>query len=164
RGTVNVLGTRFEFSTEETDARIVVVDGKVDFSAGSEDARLEIEGGQMATARLDAPPVLAPVENLEMILDWMGQALVFEHTPLEQAAREIETRYGAVIELRSDALRGQTITGGFKDRSFDEIVTTICRVMAADCTIDGAHAVITSRPIADVSPVPVSTASLQERL
>src|SRR5690606_36862769 len=31
RGTVNVLGTRFEFSTEATDARVVVVDGKVDF-------------------------------------------------------------------------------------------------------------------------------------
>jgi transmembrane sensor len=149
-GTVRVLGTRFEFSTREDDTRVVVVEGRVNFAVDED--RLELGAGQMGIAGDDRLLQVLEVENVEEVLGWMGSALVFEDTPLDEAAREIERRYGAVIEIASDELARRTISGGFKDRTFNEVVGVICRVVSAECTISEAYARIAKRPVSVTQP------------
>lgn len=160
-GSVHVLGTRFEFSTESGDARVVVVDGLVDFTSNSSPSGsvVQIRGGQMSRAADGLEPVVVEAGDVDAMLDWMGSTLVFENTPLDQAAREIEARFGAVVELQSDDIARQTITGGFKDSTFDEVVSTICRVVDAQCSIDGTRAVISMRTAIDVRPPATASAS-----
>lgn len=148
RGTVHVLGTRFEFATDEAALRVVVLDGKVDFSSAGEN--VEVVGGQLSVAEAGSRPVVMEVQNIDEAFDWMGPHLVFENTSLVQAAREIERRFGAIVEVRGEELGRQTISGGFRERTFREVVSTICRVMSAECVIEGARAVISARSRTDV--------------
>lgn len=137
-GEVEVLGTRFELSTREGEARVVVVDGRVSLSLSGHD--LQLAARQMVEAADSAAPVVRQVEDLEAVLAWMGRSLVFHDTPLRQAAEEIQTRYGGTIEVTDPTLAEQTISGGFHDRSFDQVLRTICQVLSADCLIQGAYA------------------------
>jgi transmembrane sensor len=149
-GTVRVLGTRFEFSTRDDSTRVVVVEGRVNFAVDQD--RLELSAGQMGIAGGDRQLELHPVQNVDEVLGWMGSTLIFENTRLDHAAREIERRYGAVVEIRSDELARRTISGGFKDRTFNEVVRVICRVVSAECTISETRAVIAERPVAVTQP------------
>ena len=150
KGSVTVLGTRFEFSTREHDTRVVVVEGRVNFAVDED--RLELGAGQMGIAGDDRQLQVLEVENVDEVLGWMGSALVFEDTPLDEAAREIERRFGAVVEINSDALARRTVSGGFKDRTFTEVVGVICRVVSAECTIGDAYARIAPRPVGAAQP------------
>lgn len=142
QGAVRVLGTRFELSTAEEQLRVVVVEGEVDLAAAGE--RVQLTGGQMGLARLDGPPSVLPLASPDTVLGWMGRALIFSDTPLEQASREIERVYGAEIELRGD-VGDETIVASFKDRSFADVVTVVCRVTSAECLIGENRAVISAR-------------------
>ncbi len=150
-GTVRVLGTRFEFSSVGEELRVVVVDGQVDVETADESVQLA--GGQMSLSTGDNGPVVINVSDPRELLDWMGGALIFENTSLPQAAREIEREFGATIEVRGGDIAGQTISGGFKDQTFSDIVANICHVVAAECVIEGRHAVIASPDPARVGAV-----------
>lgn len=139
-GAAEVLGTRFEFSAGRREARVLVVDGRVAF-AGS-DERVEVGASELVQNVTDRPLEVREVEDVEALLRWMGPSFAFHNTPLEQAAREIEARFGATIRIADERLRVQTISGGFHDRSFGQIVSTICRVLDASCEIGERHAVI----------------------
>src|SRR5690606_7230132 len=91
-GSAEVLGTRFEFSTRQDAARVVVVDGRVAFERGRE--RVELAEKQMAEVPAGEDIQVSPVGDLNSALRWMGQSLVFHDTPLVEAGREIELRYG----------------------------------------------------------------------
>jgi ferric-dicitrate binding protein FerR (iron transport regulator) len=151
RGTVHVLGTRFEFATAGEAARVIVVDGRVDYAAAG--GQVQLTDGQMSVPDATGQPVRVEVSDVGDLLGWMGTALVFEETPLDKAAREIERRYQAVIELRGTSPGSQTISGGFKNRTFGEVVDAICRVLGAECSIGSDRAVIVVPEV----PLPVAT-------
>jgi transmembrane sensor len=144
-GAARVLGTRFEFSAEEGNARVVVLEGRVAFEAGG--GEVQIEAGQMSAAAGNRPPSVTSMQQPDSLLAWMGRSLVFRETPLGQAAREIEARYGARVEIADTALAGETISGGFDNRNLTEILQAICQILDADCTIDSSSAVIRRRPL-----------------
>lgn len=141
-GDARVLGTRFEFSSDDRTARVLVVDGRVAFSASDE--RAEIRAAQLAEVEANGDLLVREVTDVESLLGWMGHSFAFHHTPLEQAVREISSRFGATVEVTDERLRRETISGGFHDQSFDEIMTTLCRVLDATCEIEELHAVISS--------------------
>lgn len=143
RGMVQVLGTRFEFWTADDSLRVVVVDGKVDFTTAGENVQLA--DGQMSRTGIDVPTTVVPLENVDEMFDWMGRTLVFENTPLEKVALEIESRYDAVVEVQGADLARRTISGGFEKLSFEDLVLVICRVAAAECIVEEGRAVISSR-------------------
>lgn len=143
-GTARVLGTRFEFSTEDGDARVIVVDGRVMLS--TERGDVEVAAGEMTMTPPNSPPLVTEFDDTDRLLGWMGQSLVFHDTPLLEAAREIEARYGVSIDIQEAELAGETISGGFKDRSFPYVVATICRVLYVECEITETSAVIAGRP------------------
>lgn len=142
-GEAQVLGTRFEFSTEGDGARVVVVDGRVAFAAAGRS--VEVGASQVIESSADRPPVVRDVEEVDEILSWMGRSVVFHETPLGQAAREIESRFGATVEIRDSLLVHETISGGFHDRSFEDVIATICRVLDTRCVVEESSAVIWPR-------------------
>lgn len=132
-GDALVLGTRFEVQVEQDDLRVVVVEGRVALEAAGE--KVEVGAGEVSHAVEGAPPTVEKVKDVGSMLDWMGSFLVFESTPLRDAAREIEQRYGMRISLPDSALAEQTVTAWFSDQSAEKVLTVICRIVDAHCSI-----------------------------
>ena len=133
-GDAQVLGTRFEVRTEE-EFRVLVVDGNVAVSAGG--AELRLSEGEMSRSVDGNRPSTERVEDVYAHLDWLGNAIVFQATPLERALREIERRHGVLVELRDPALADMTVTATFTGRPVDQVIFVLCEIMNTTCEIEG---------------------------
>lgn len=138
-GEVVALGTRFEVTTGE-NLRVVVAEGRVAIGRRGRN-RVEVAGGEMSivTDGIPSPPVKVDVVPM---LAWVGRFLAFQSTPLRRVAAELEQEYGARVIVTDSALADLTITGWYVDRSFEEVVTIICGVLGAHCSIQDGIATI----------------------
>jgi transmembrane sensor len=133
-GEATVLGTRFEVRNEDVEFRVLVVEGSVQVSSGGEDARLE--AGEMSRARSGEAPGVWAVEDVYAELGWMGNALVFQSTPLPSAIREIELRYGVTVLLLTPSLAELSITATLTDLQVHDVAMIVCEIIGAQCFID----------------------------
>ncbi|MCP4251092.1 MAG: hypothetical protein GY778_28985, partial [bacterium] len=131
-GRAEVLGTRFEIRAAGDSLRLVVVEGRVGLSAAGRS--VEAQAGELSLITGGAPSQPEPVD-VWALLDWSQGLLIFQATPLQQALEEVATRFGrrAVIEDSTAAQR--TVTAWFEDEPLQEVVTTICQVVGARCTV-----------------------------
>ncbi len=137
-GRVAVLGTRFDVQTQADELKVVVLEGRVAVSSGIEE--VEVRTGEMSlitSGTIELPVVLDdPLSEIE----WMGQAMFFQTTLLVDAVREIEGRYGVEIHLLSPELGNRTVTASFDGQPFEEVMTIICGVVRAVCTLSDGSA------------------------
>jgi len=129
-GQAAVLGTRFEIRVEEHGLRLVVVQGRVALSAGS--TTVQVGAGEMSRADAGAAPAVMKVENVQALLDWPGGVLVYQDTPLADAAAEIGQHFGRKLYVDA-SLSSRPITAWFSDETFEEALTAICRAARARC-------------------------------
>jgi len=137
-GEAVVLGTRFEVEARGQALRLMVVEGSVALaSAGS---RLELQAGEMARSVEGA--VSAPVKVADPLaaLDWVGDFLVFQGTPVAQVAAEIEGRFGVPIRVLGGG--SANVTAWFADPAPEEVISVVCQVLAARCSIENHGATI----------------------
>lgn len=132
-GSVEVLGTRFDLKAEDNRLRIAVVEGRVALSArgGTKEIQAGEIGQVVAGTALPAVKVPDPVTRA----DWMGKFLAFQETPLRDAVGEIQQLYGVQIEITDTNLASQTVTTWFADQPLEQVMTILCMVAEARCTI-----------------------------
>lgn len=142
-GTARVLGTRFHLAAQSDQLRVVVVEGRVALAAA--DQEVQVAAGQMTSLReglaeavLDAPP-------LEQVADWMSDFLIFQDTPLATAMEEVTRRYAAEVEVDDPVLLDRTLTMWFASKSLEEVMTVVCSVIDARCTLGAGLVRIQSR-------------------
>lgn len=129
-GDVKVIGTRFNVNSDGARTDLVVVDGRVELSAGTQ--RVEVVGGQVSHAeRGDVAPAVA-VPNVYSRLGWMSGTMLFNATPLSRVADEIEHRFGVRVEVDS-SLGEHTVTAVFNDRQLPDVLDVVCRIVDASC-------------------------------
>lgn len=139
-GDAVVLGTRFDAEARGDEIKLLVVEGLVALSSAQE--RVEVGAGEMGRAVHGAmsPPVR--VEDPYRELGWMGDFLVFQRTPIAQVATEIERHFGIRVEVIGTGLEGLTVTASFTDNGAADVLGVVCRVVTAECSIDGERATI----------------------
>jgi transmembrane sensor len=142
-GEATVLGTQFDLDGREGHFRLVVVQGRVAVAAA--DSAVEVGPRQMASMNAGAPPTVVAEEKVDTVTSWVGNFLVFQATPLRDALREIETRYGASIRLVDPELANDRVSAWFTDRDFPHVMTTICRILGARCEVGDRRAVVELR-------------------
>lgn len=130
----NVLGTRFEVRTDEEEFRVLVVEGTVSVSADGEEA--SVSDGQMSRAARGRGLSTDTVADVYRHLDWIGDAMVFQATPLRRAVNEIEERYGVDITIQDPALADLRVTATFTGRSIDQVVFVLCQIVNTTCAVD----------------------------
>jgi transmembrane sensor len=139
-GEAVVLGTRFELRTKGDSLRLVVLEGKVALGADREPVIVRAgEVSQIAQGTATAP---LKVDDVRPLVSWLRRFIVFQRTPLAEAAEDLEAEYGVRIEVRDSSLAAQTLTGVFADREFDEMLGIVCGVLQATCTLDNGIATI----------------------
>lgn len=134
-GRTTALGTRFEMQTSEDEFRVVVVEGKVAVEAHG--GRVEGGAGEVIYVVDDVAPAVARVENPRALLDWMEGMLAFQDTPLRRVVEEIEAEYGVQIEVADSALADRVVTAFFLDQPVEAVVTVVCQVVDAACSLGG---------------------------
>jgi len=132
-GDALVLGTRFELRAERAALRLVVVEGRVSLSAGG--GKVDVRAGEVSHVRDRSAPSVVQIANVSQLLDWPDGLLVFHSTPLEQAAREIGRFYHRRLRIDDSALTRRMVTAWFSNETFDEALTTVCRVANVRCSV-----------------------------
>jgi transmembrane sensor len=139
-GNTRVLGTRFSLSTNARAMELVVVEGRVALSTTHD--TVEVVAGQGSHVVKGEAPVVQPVPDVYSVVNWVGDVLIFQDTPLSDAVSEVERRYNVSIELASPSLGARKITAVFTHQNFSQVFTTICRVANLHCTTEGSRGII----------------------
>lgn len=142
-GDARVLGTRFEVLVGDEDMRVAVVEGRVALSSGGESR--EVAAGEVSEVAVGQVPSVRQAPELDRLIDWIGDLLIFEDTPLAEVTRKLEERYGIHATIADSALAERTVTAWFVDQSAEEIVRLVCRVVNAQCTVQGGDVQIEPR-------------------
>jgi len=130
-GVVTVLGTRFDLDVEGDDLKLIVVEGRVVLAAAG--SRVPVNAGEVGQVRAGALLPTIRVPNVPDLVNWLGNFLAFQNTPLSEVAREIERQYGIRIIIADPTLGQRTVTTWLADRSVEEVLQVVCAVAFVDC-------------------------------
>jgi transmembrane sensor len=139
-GEALVLGTRFEVRVANGDLRVIVLEGRVALEAGGR--QVQVGAGEMSMVRDGATTAAVQVGDLDPLMAWLDRFLVFQATPLREAARELERAYGIPVIVTDSILARETVTGWYADRGFEEVLMFVCAVVRAHCSIGSANVTI----------------------
>jgi len=132
-GDAEVLGTRFEVRAEDQqdEFRVLVVQGQVSMRVGGEEVK--ISKGEVSRSIRGGVPRIQKVNDVFAQLDWLGNALVFQDTPVREAVSEIERRYGVDVEIADPSLASMTVTASFTDQSARKVLLILCEILDTEC-------------------------------
>jgi len=111
---VTALGTAFAVRRDTQDIQVSLFEGRVRFNAKDEAARMPIDlvPGDTVTATDSAVTLSRKSKHdLDTSVSWRRGVLVFNHTPLSEAARELN-RYNTEKIVIGDAATARTTIGG----------------------------------------------------
>lgn len=107
---VTALGTRFDVRREAGSARVVLVDGRVRIQ---DPARSRPDVILTPGERLDAAPMALPMKtDVARAVSWTTGRIVFQNTPLGEAAAEVNRYTRSPITLQTQ-LATTTVSGAF---------------------------------------------------
>jgi transmembrane sensor len=138
-GLATVLGTQFELRAQDQRLDLIVAEGRVALSGATR--AVNVGAAQRSSVINGEPTVAEPVADVDSALSWMGTFLVFDAATLEGAALELTRVYGVRVELLPGAPVKRLVTGWFSDQSLVEVVSAICLVVKASCSV--ADSVVT---------------------
>lgn len=145
--TVRVLGTAFSVSayTEQGDVQVAVAEGRVMLRPAQEAARdtVVLRPHDLGIASMDGLTVQHNV-NLDLYHAWTEGRLVFEATPLEEVARELERWYDLQIHFADAALKDRRLTGEFNDQSLNNILKIISLTLDIEFEHEGKSVTFSS--------------------
>ena len=135
-GDAIVLGTRFDLEAREDEMRVLVVEGAVRMgAAGSE---VKVVASEVGMIDAGGGPTSHPVgvEELDRELEWVGDFIAFENTPLSQAADELSRRFDIPVVVLDSLAARETVRATFTDgESLGEIVRVLCRAVSVHCSV-----------------------------
>ena len=132
-GSARVLGTRFHLAAQADQLAVVVVEGRVALAGRNQE--VEVGAGQATRLVRGSPHPVEDAPPIEQVADWLRDFLIFHDTPLVAAMREIGERYGMEVEITDPVLTERTLTMWFHEKSLEEVMTVVCSVIDAHCTI-----------------------------
>ncbi len=121
--TVRVLGTSFDFKSDENSSNVNVNSGTVAFvDKEDEDNKVILEKGEQGTL---ANKEIEKVDGLNTeAMAWRYEELVFKSTPLIEVIVTLEKFYNVKIQA-DDNIKSCLISSSFKDKSLEEILTIL---------------------------------------
>jgi transmembrane sensor len=138
RGTVRDVGTTFAVRAYGDDAEhlVAVAEGEVSVGATvltARDVATIGEGGRVAVRR---------GVDVARYLDWAQGRLVFDGTPLADAARELSRAYNLDVRIADSTLSRKLVTASFTSESVDEVLDVVTNIVGARYDRNGRTVVI----------------------
>ena len=134
-GTARVLGTRFHLAAGPDKLAVIVVEGRV--ALAGRDHEVQVGAGQALSLLRGQPEPIEAAPPIDAVAPWLGDFLIFHDTPLGAAMEEVERRYSTEVVVGDAALLNRTLTMWFDSKSLEEVMTVVCGVVDARCSIGG---------------------------
>lgn len=134
-GTAQVLGTRFHLAASADELAVTVVEGRVALAGPGQE--IQVEAGQTTSLVRGRPASVEPAAPIEAVAEWMDGFLIFHDTPLRVAREEIAKQYRIEVAVDDEALLDRTLTMWFDSKSLEEVMTVVCSVVDAQCSMGG---------------------------
>ena len=123
-----VLGTRFDVWARGTETRVIVKSGKVQLTPKDSDHGVLLTAdktSRVVQCRLDSAQTI----NAEYRLGWLKDRLIFDHTPLKEAAGELERFYNVRIVLEKDSLSNKTLSASYENTPVETVLLSIAHAL-----------------------------------
>ena len=131
--TVRAVGTQFDVDRRPARTTVTVVEGRVAVLTSRDGRRdgagtpLPLEAGEQLT--VSPQPGSRPVRaDVAVAIAWTQRKLVFEHRRLGEVAEEFNRYNRTVIEIRSEELRAQEVTGVFQANDPGSFLAFLARI------------------------------------
>ncbi|MBO9613159.1 MAG: FecR domain-containing protein [Dyadobacter sp.] len=131
QGKVTVLGTEFFVYTRKKGTQVVLSKGKVQISSPEMAAPLDMKPGEKASVATDGKIAIQPltIPELKDPAVWQEHHFHFDHTSLADASRELNAVFGLEIVVTDPALAARQVTGTFKARQADELLSVLSEML-----------------------------------
>ncbi|GGM94804.1 sensor [Dyadobacter beijingensis] len=131
KGKVTVLGTEFFVYTRRKGTQVVLSKGKVRISSPEMTVPLDMKPGEKASIAATGKIAIQPLTTTELKDPalWQEHHFHFDHTTLTDAARELNAVFGLDIEVTDPELAGRQVTGTFKARQADELLSVFSEML-----------------------------------
>jgi transmembrane sensor len=150
---VRAVGTQFNVDRRPAGTTVTVVEGRVavltapDESQGGVGARLPLEAGEQLTLSPQQRgshrrPVHADVATA---IAWTQRKLIFEHRRVGEVAEEFNRYNRTIIEIRSEELGSQEVTGVFQANDPGSFLAFLARIPGVSIVVstDNSRIVVT---------------------
>lgn len=122
-----VIGTEFNVRTRNNLTSVIVKNGCVNLSSLKDNKKnVVLSKGQMSKISGDIPPQKPENVDVDFLLGWLDNKLVFEKTPISEIISELERYYDVKIEVKDQNLNQRTITATFENLPIEEVLLYIC--------------------------------------
>jgi len=138
--TVRAVGTRFNVDRHAPDTRVMVVEGRVEVSAGTE--RVPLGAGQAMT--LTRGTLKVSSANVAAGTAWTKRELIFDNQSLGDIAAELNRYNREVIDVQGGALRAEQVTGVFQSHDPDAFLAFVRRIpgVVVERSADGTRYIV----------------------
>jgi len=132
---VTVLGTEFNVWTRDEKTKVIVKQGRVNVEQiKTKNENVILSKDQESIIRKNFKPSPPQNVNADYLLGWLDNKLVFNRTPLNEIAGELERFYNVKIELANDDLGNLTLTGSFENQKVESVLNMICLALNIEFT------------------------------
>ncbi|MBS1563787.1 MAG: FecR domain-containing protein [Bacteroidetes bacterium] len=118
-----VTGTRFNVLNRNCVTNVLLQEGSVTIRT-KDGKEIYMKPGDYVELNNNNEPGKKPVEASN-IVDWKDRKMVFDSTPLPEAARMIETHYGVHVVLADSSVAAKTISGMMANDNLDVLLTAM---------------------------------------
>lgn len=129
---VEVLGTEFTVFARPRGTKVVLNKGKVKVqyqSVNEKPQQLMMKPGDLVSLDQKGKLHLQQVQHPENYAAWKNRRFVFENTSLTEINDMLQENYGLKVEIKSEALLHQTLTGSFQASTADELLQAISQIL-----------------------------------
>lgn len=139
QGKVTVLGTEFFVYTRKKGTQVVLSKGKVQISSAEMVQPIDMKPGEKASVAADGKIAIQPltVTELKDPAVWQEHHFHFDHTTLADASRELNAVFGLEIVVADPALAARQVTGTFKARQADELLSVLSEMLDMRVLVGG---------------------------
>ncbi|WP_341835325.1 FecR domain-containing protein [Chitinophaga pollutisoli] len=127
---ITALGTSFRVSHQADSLQVMLEEGKVKVEQETAEGR-QLIAVMAPSDRLDlrisanTPPERTTFRRSDLQA-WKAQEIIFDHTPLDEAVRQLEACYDIRIELKGFDPKKETFSGRFRNDRLTEVLEVLC--------------------------------------
>ena len=133
---IEVLGTEFNVNNRDGDTRVTLSTGKIKLN-GPENLKVVkdviMRPGEQAELTHDRAFEIKLV-NTRLYTAWKDQELVFDHTPMAEVVRMIESTYGLEVVIRHDDINRLELTGLLPSNDIDMLLNMLSDIFNLEVT------------------------------
>lgn len=147
-GKVTVLGTEFFVYTRKKDTRVVLNKGKVQISSQHIRKPLDMKPGEKASINAEGMIEIKPLSKVELSdpAAWKQHLFRFDQTALIDATEQLNEVFGVEIVVEDPVLSAKEVTGTFKAREADELLTVFAEMLDMTVQIRQDKVYLTPNP------------------